>query len=228
MAIELPGRASRFRDPPMTQIGPVVQALATEMVSILDKPYVLFGHSMGGLLAFELTRELRRRREPLPLHLFVSAHCAPEHSRRTSPVHKLSDAAFIDHLRKLGGTPPEVLANQDIMQILLPRLRADWSLLETHEHVVEPPLDVSITALGGIDDPLTSQQDLAAWSHHTRSSFALRMLPGGHFFLHTAESLVHRTILAQLQPHHLDTSSASRCGTSLDAEHVHLSFEHRA
>lgn len=199
LAIELPGRASRFRDSPMTQLLPIVRVLATELMSILDRPFVLFGHSMGGLLAFEIARELRRRGAPLPLHLFISAHTSPERSRRISLAHKFPDAEFIDYLRKLGGTPPEVLANPDIMQILLPMLRADWSVLETYEHVVEPPLDVPITVLGGLGDPLTSQQDLAAWSNQTRSSFALRMLPGSHFFLRTAESLVLRTILQELR-----------------------------
>ncbi len=182
--LELPGRGGRILEPPMTGLPQLAGALAEALAPHLDRPFALFGHSMGGLLAFELTRTLRRRRRPLPAHLFVSAAAAPDVPRTRPPVHQASDADVVGELRTLGGTPRELLEDEELMSLMLPTIRADFAALETYRYRPEPPLPVPLTVLGGADDALVPPTDLAGWRRQTDVDAGVRLLPGGHFFLH--------------------------------------------
>lgn len=199
-ALELPGRGARVRELPSLRLEPLVQGLADTLMSLLDRPFVLFGHSMGGLIAFELTRELRRRKAPLPRHLFISAFAAPQRPGRSPPVHLLSNAAFLEFVQGLEGTPPEVLSTPGLMDMLLPILRADWAVVESYTYRDEPPLEVPITVLGGADDAVVTREALEDWHVHTREDFTLRLLPGGHFFLRTEEPRLLDTLRRELHP----------------------------
>jgi medium-chain acyl-[acyl-carrier-protein] hydrolase len=197
-AVELPGRGPRLREAAYSRLPDLVAAVAEALRPCFDKPFAFFGHSMGTLVSFELTRYLRRWYGLEPVHLFVSAGRAPQLPDPNRPIHTLPDSAFLEELRHLNGTPAAVLDNAEMMGLLLPSLKADFAVCETYIYAVEPPLSCSITAFGGLQDRVVSRDDLKAWRDQTRASFALRMLPGDHFFLHTARSLLLRTLSEEL------------------------------
>jgi medium-chain acyl-[acyl-carrier-protein] hydrolase len=188
--VQLPGREARFGEPAFTRIGPLVEALADALGPHLDRPFALFGHSLGALVAFELARRLRRSGRPGPSHLFVSGCRAPQVRRAERLVHTLPDAAFRQELRRLGGTPAELLANDELMDLVLPTLRADFALCETYEYADGFPLPCPVTALGGRDDGAIGRDDLEAWRVHTTARFAAHVLPGDHFFVRSARARV--------------------------------------
>jgi medium-chain acyl-[acyl-carrier-protein] hydrolase len=140
---------------------------------------------MGALISFELARQLRRENQPGPLHLLVSGCKAPQLPGSVSPIHQLPEAEFVEELRQLNGTPEAVLQSAELMQLMLPILRADFALVETYAYRAEEPLDYSISAFGGLQDDGTSYDDLKAWQEQTRRAFSLRMFPGDHFYFHS-------------------------------------------
>jgi medium-chain acyl-[acyl-carrier-protein] hydrolase len=182
-AIQLPGREERLLDPPFRQIGPLVNVLSEVVPINPEKPFVFFGHSMGALIAFELSRRLRRLGARQPDHLFVSGFRAPHLPDRQAPTYDLPDTEFLAELRRLSGTPDEVLESRDLMDFLMPTLRADFALTERYSYVHEMPLECSISAFGGFEDPEVNHDEIAAWRQHTNGSFHLQMIPGSHFFL---------------------------------------------
>ncbi len=180
--VELPGRGTRMGETPFRRLPPLIRALADALEPLLDRPCAFFGHSMGGLVAFELARLLRRRGWPEPCHLFVSASPAPP--RRHEPaMHDAPDAEVKARLRTLSGTPREILEDDELMKLVLPVIRADFSVLETYEYFEEPPLSVPITVFGGLHDRAVRRADLEGWRAHSTDS-RLWMLPGDHFFIH--------------------------------------------
>ena len=188
--VQLPGRESRLRDQPFDRAEPMVSAIADALKPYMDMPFVFFGHSMGGLLSFELSRELRRRGQALPLHVFVSGRRAPQLPAREEPIHALPEPEFLLKLRELNGTPEEVLQHEELMHLLIPILRADFAVNETYAYTQEEPFDFGISAFGGLGDEDVTREDVAAWQEHTRGRFRMRMLPGDHFFLHGQKDLV--------------------------------------
>ena len=132
----------------------------------------------------------------LPVHLFVSGRTAPQLSRLKSPTYNLPDAEFSQELLRLKGTPAEVLKHPELMQVVLPLLRADFKLIETYSYKDEPPLSIPLTAIGGLEDNEISREDLEGWRAQTTRAFSLRMLPGDHFFLTTNQALL-LPVLAQ-------------------------------
>lgn len=188
--IQLPGRESRFREPAFTRLGPLVEALVEALSPHLDRPFALFGHSLGALVAFELARRLRREGLFEPSQLIVSGSRAPQLPRTEPDVHRLSDAAFRAELRRLDGTPVELLENDELMDLLLPSLRADFALFETYAYTAGSPLSCPISALGGRDDPTVEHAELEAWRAQTTGRFRLRIFPGNHFFVRSGRALV--------------------------------------
>lgn len=198
-AIEFPGRGMRRRESPFTQLEPLVQHLASPLLPYLDKPFAFFGHSMGGLVSFELTRLLRREYGVSPVHLFVSGHRAPQVPDPNPPIHALPESEFLQELRRFNGTPEAVLENAELMQLFLPTLRADFAVVETYAYAPELPLDCPITAFGGLQDREVSCNELEAWREQTNASFVLEMFPGDHFFLHSVEPLLLQSLSQKLE-----------------------------
>lgn len=198
--VQLPGRENRLRERPFTQISPLVEALADALRPYLDRPFAFWGHSMGALISLELARQLRREKGPDPVHLFVSAYSAPQ-IPPDSAIHRLPEAAFVEELRRLKGTPEAVLQHAELMQLMLPLLRADFALVETYGYVHEDPLDCPISAFGGLEDDGVSYDDLMAWREQTRSAFKLRMFPGDHFFLHANRAQLLQVVSQGIVPH---------------------------
>jgi medium-chain acyl-[acyl-carrier-protein] hydrolase len=189
-AVRLPGRGARIREPAMTQMSALVTAMVDVLEPELSGMYGFFGHSMGGRVAFEVTRELDERRLPQPAQLWISGNRAPQLRPRRAPIHELPESEFIAELREYGGALPEVLANQELMQIYVPILRSDFALHDTYTHRPGPPLSVRLSAFGGTEDPYVPASDLEAWSEHTTAAFDVQTFPGGHFFLHGAKALL--------------------------------------
>lgn len=192
--VQLPGRGSRLREAPFTRLLPLVQAIAQAILPHLDKPFAFFGHCVGALVSFELARQLRRQYGLSPAHLFVSGCGTPHIPDPNPPIHALPESAFLEELRRRNGTPQEILEHPEMMQLLLPILRADFAIYETYTYTSEAPLDCSISAFGGLQDHAVSRDHLEAWRDQTSASFLLRMLPGDHFFLQTAQLLLLRTL----------------------------------
>jgi medium-chain acyl-[acyl-carrier-protein] hydrolase len=185
--IHLPARETRIGEPPIAELRPLVTEIADAVEPTLDRPFALLGHSMGAWLAFELARELRRRGARSPGLLIVAASPAPHRPQQGERLHELPDAEFVEEVsRRFDGIPPAVRANSELLQLLLPALRADLQLIETYEYADEPPLEIDILALGGTEDQAISATALADWRRHTARGFSQRMLPGGHFFLFQA------------------------------------------
>jgi medium-chain acyl-[acyl-carrier-protein] hydrolase len=185
--VQLPGRGYRLHEPLFTDIRPLAEAAAEGLAPHMDKPFAFFGHSMGALIAFELARFLRRESRRSPLQLFVSGRSAPQLPVTDAPLHNLPEAEFREALRRLNGTPLEVLEHEELMEVMSPLLHADFSVCETYAYSEEAPLDCPITAFGGLADQEVPRERVEAWGAQTNSTFLLRMFPGDHFFINTAQ-----------------------------------------
>lgn len=199
-AVQPPGRETRFGERPYTRLAPLVASLAEVLVPLFDVPVAVYGHSMGALAAFELARELRRRGGPAPLRLIVSGRVAPHVPPRREPLHVLPDAEFRAELKRLNGTPAAVLDHDELMQVFLPVLRADFAAHETYEFREEPPLDCPILAATGAQDTLAPPEELDGWRRHTRAAFEARVLPGDHFFIQTHRAKFLHVLARALEP----------------------------
>ena len=209
-ALKLPGRENRLSEIPFTRMGPLVRVLADVLLPYFDRPFVFFGHSLGGLISFELTQTLRLQQRPVPQHLYVSGVRAPDVPRSTPPMHQLPTPHFIDRLREINGTPEVILNNASFMQVLLPCLRADFALSETYNYLPQKPLDCPITAFGGLTDTLVSQDALDKWKHHTTQAFNRLMFSGGHFFLNTDRATLLTALTQELSPYLTSHGSTGR------------------
>jgi surfactin synthase thioesterase subunit len=199
--VQLPGRTSRLAEPAISSLPVLADAVAQAITPYLDIPFAFFGHSMGAVLAAEVTRTLAAGGLPLPRHLFVSGRRPPHVPDPESPLRGLSDPEFVAEInRRYGGIPPEILQNQDILAILLPSLRADIAALETHRPPPRERLGCPISALGGADDPLTPRAHLDAWRDETTGAFEVCIFPGGHFYLEAQRTAVLAKVSATLAP----------------------------
>ncbi len=181
--MQLPGREERTGVAPVVELPRIVDDVAGAMTPLLDRPFAIFGHSLGAALGYETARALARRGAPEPLLLAVSGHRAPHAPRVRPPIYALPDAEFLDGIFQLDGTSAEVLQSEELVALLLPTLRADFTLADTYEPSPGEPLACPVRALGGSGDPHVSEAALAAWAEVTRGSFGMRMFAGGHFYL---------------------------------------------
>lgn len=197
--VQLPGRENRLGEPAFSSLPPLIEKLADRMSPYLEMPYALFGHSMGSLVCFELARYLRRTAPASePVALFVSGHRAPQLPASSPPICNLPEPAFIERLRHLQGTPEEVLQNEELLHLLMPLLRADFTLCENYTYYHEPPLNCPLSAFGGLQDTEVGIKTISAWREQTRSNFKQHFFPGGHFFLHKEQVALVRTLVQDL------------------------------
>ena len=195
---EYPGRGTRAKEKPAASLLHVVQELASCFDAFLDKPFAFFGYSMGALICYELARVLTHHKRQ-PEHVFLAAVGAPR-STKPRALSRLPDAQFLEELKKLNGIPSELLNDAALLALALPVLRADFALCEGYEAQEEEPLRCPLTVLGGQHDGHVPLSSLEAWSSYAGSSFSSRILPGGHFFLRTAQAAVVSTLLEELRP----------------------------
>lgn len=196
--IQLPGRGQRLSEPPFRCLRELVEALGHTLVPFLDKPFAFFGHSMGALIGFELTRWLRKNNKTMPAHLFVSGRRAPQLAEVAEPSWDLPEREFVERVRQLNGTTPDVLNHPELMQLMIPLLRADFAVCETYRYQVEPPLECPLTVFGGLDDVEVRYEHLEPWREQTISAFRLHVFPGDHFFVQTAQTEIVQTLATEL------------------------------
>ena len=185
LGVNLPGRASRRNETLVRDIGSVVDAICTNLTPCFDRPYAMFGDSIGALVCFEVIRELRRRGELLPLRLFASGMVAPHIVwwNPDAPLHRMEDVALFEGLvRDAGMLDETTLSNADLREVMTPVLRADLQIAETYSFVEESSLELPITALRGDADTLLTPDQLHGWSSHTSESFEHLTFPGTHFY----------------------------------------------
>ncbi len=190
----LPGRDSRLQEPAMRDIPALAAAAAEGLRPALDVPFALFGHSMGALLAFEVARALTTHHGLSPSLFYASASRAPHLPHRDKRISHLPDEQFLQELRGMGGTPPELFKHRELWELLLPTLRSDFKACEDYRQPLGVPLACPITALGGSADAFVTQDELRAWQELTRAPFQLRQFPGGHFYLQSSGASVLRLL----------------------------------
>ena len=196
--IQLPGRENRLREPPLTRIQTIVENLASELSGYLDRPYILYGYSLGALIAFELARELRRQKIQAPLALYVLARRAPHLPQRDAPMHHLRDDLFLAEVaRRYGELPAIIWQDVELMKLVVPILRADMTALETYVYEEQDPLDCPICAFGGKFDSTAEERDLEAWRLQTTRAFELKIVDGDHFFIRNNPRSIFSSILAK-------------------------------
>ncbi len=203
----LPGRESLFGEPPLTDLAAAVERIGAEIAQCADRPYGLFGHSFGAMLAFETARKLECGSGRAPSCLIVSGRrplnldSADEDitDAARGAASTLGDEAFLALLRRMGGTPPEVLGNPELMALLLPAIRADFRLAEGYHWQENSRVACPILALGGRDDRFAAAGELTRWAGLTATGAATRLFDGGHFFVRTHETEVCREIAAFVQ-----------------------------
>jgi len=176
----------------------MVEALTPALRPHMEEPFVFFGHSMGAMIAFETARHLRRTYGFEPVHLFISGSGPPQLPRNGPPTYDLPDDKFTKELERLNGTPREVLEHSELLQLMMGQLRADFEVVQTYAYTSEPPLSCGISVFGGLEDSETNRERLARWREQSTGFFSISMLPGDHFFLHTAESLLCRLLSQRL------------------------------
>ena len=198
--LELPGRGMRMDEPLQRDISVLAAQLADQISQDLNGPYALFGHSLGGLLAFELAHVLRERGLPAPLALFPSGTAGPARRDVSEYAIEKSDEQLIARLRELQGTAEEALANPELMQLMLPILRADFLLCGSFNYGEREPLDMPIHVFGGKQDSVSAEQ-LLDWQADAASGFSLDMFDGHHFFIHQHESAVLRCLRRYADEH---------------------------
>lgn len=186
LAIRMAGRDARLRERPATRVQEIVGPLARAIEPLIDgHELVIFGHSLGALLGFELARELRRQQLPLPKALILSGRNAPGTGRPLA-LHQLGDRELVAEVQRIyGGIPQQILDEPELLALTLPLLRADLTVNETYEPSEEPPLPCQLHAFGGLDDPHVSLAGLQGWAPHTSASFVCERAPGDHFYLGT-------------------------------------------
>ena len=181
-AVQLPGREDRLNEQPFTSLSALVAAVHAEIVPYLERPFAFFGHSMGALLGFELARTLQASGDVLPIHVVVSGRRAPHLPPVRPPLHDLPPGQFEAALLALEGTPGEVFADEELMALFGPLLRADLAVCETYEYAPGVPLDVPLTVFGGSRDGEASAANLEAWRGHSRAFCGVHLFPGNHFY----------------------------------------------
>lgn len=197
-AIQLPGREGRFAEPAIRELPQVLQAVADALRPMTSCPYAVFGHSMGSVLAFELVRLLRREGQSMPCHLFVSGRRAPHLPLGRRPFHDLPDMDLVAEIRRFNGDVHGLLDGAEMRALLLPAVRADFALHDSYAYRTEAPLDVPMTAFGGMEDATTCEDDLHAWQEHCLLPMSVQMYPGGHFFIEAQRERLLQAISAQL------------------------------
>ncbi|MFF9351272.1 thioesterase II family protein [Streptomyces sp. NPDC014734] len=182
LCLQYPGRQDRRQDPGIDNIPDYADAIVAELKPWLDVPTAFFGHSMGAVLAYEVALRLERDGLPGPIALFASGRRAPSRYREEN-VHRRDDDGIVKEMQLLSGTDSRILGDEEILRMVLPAIRSDYTAVETYRSEAGAAVSAPITVFTGDSDPRTSLEEAEAWRAHTTAEFDIRVFPGGHFFL---------------------------------------------
>jgi medium-chain acyl-[acyl-carrier-protein] hydrolase len=198
VAIQPPGRANRLSEGLMTSVREMGAALAQQMPSWLDRPYLIYGHSLGAIVGFEMLHALASTGLPMPLRFFSAARRSPQTTPLQPPIHDYPLEEFKAELRKLNGTPEHILQNQELMQIFVPILRADLQAAHTYHRAPDVQLDCEVSLFSGARDDKVTPEEIRGWQAHFRKPADFRSFPGGHFFMEDDKQSVVNAICESL------------------------------
>ncbi len=200
MPFQLPGRENRLLEPAIDNLNKLVDHTVSTIAEYQDKPFALFGHSLGAKVAFEVTRKLRRRRLPKPVILFVAGQAAPRLTLKRQPFHNLPDQQFIQSITiQYNAIPKPVLENPELLALMMPALRGDFCMNDQYSYIEDHPLDCPITAFGAEEDPEVTQDGLQAWQSETTAQFSTRLFPGDHFFINSVPEQIINAVAQELR-----------------------------
>ncbi|KDM90790.1 thioesterase II family protein [Photobacterium galatheae] len=182
LAYQPPGRAQRMAEPSCMTMQEYMDDIWVGLEDYLDKPLVIFGHSMGALIAYEVARKLHLENEHVPVNAFFSAAKSPWKKNRAKFISHLNDDAFINELKRKGGFPEEVLNNKELMALCTPFIKSDYQLVEQYSSDETRQLAVHATVLAGVEDEIT-ESELAEWKNGFVQPPEVHQFPGGHFFI---------------------------------------------
>ena len=197
LAVQYPGHETRMREPLHHRVPEVVEALGPVIRPLLDRPYAFLGYSLGCLISLELAHWLRRQGARAPLGLQLAA-CTPPHQRKIRGRHTLPDKDFIADFNRYGGMPAAVLEHRELMELMMPVLRADIEQVDEYHGPAEPPLSLPFALWGGQEDTDPTPQGLEGWRDFTTGSVELQQLPGGHFFILSAGDQLRKGVEQKL------------------------------
>lgn len=197
--VELPGHGRRFGEAPIADWGPLVAGLAAGLAPLMDRRFAFFGHSMGGRIAFELACERRRRGATLPVGLFLSASNAPQCPRERPLRRDMSRAELVDELRLIGGTPEEILRSDELLDLFLPAVRADFALVDEYRPAPEDKLAIPFVLFAGLRDREAPPPNVEAWAEHTTEPVVRHTFDAPHIFLGAEQRALAAAIEAALR-----------------------------
>lgn len=181
--IELPGRGTRISEPCLERMDRLMDLMVGRLASVLDeRPFSFFGHSMGAIIAFEGAHRLQRKYGVQPSKLIVAGRHAPQCPDPTEFKIHMGDEALVQELKRLGGTPTEIIENAEILQFVLPMIRSDYRLHESYAYGGEK-LNIPIIAHAGSRDIEANPSIMKLWSEVTDGEFELKEFDGDHFFV---------------------------------------------
>ena len=180
--LELPGRGARMREPFITNMNEMVSDLYKIIVHDLSKPYAFYGHSMGAVLAFLMVKRIVNDNLTPPVYLFVSGKEAPSVSNKNPIRHLMPREEFIAELREMGGSPEQLLDDDELMNFFEPVLRADFQAMELYEYEKTSPLQIPVLAMIGLDEDIT-EEEVQAWQEETIQKIEIMKFEGKHFFI---------------------------------------------
>lgn len=205
-ALQMPGRENRFSEQHCTDMQYLVDHLIEEMQAMSDLPFIIYGHSMGALIAYELTKQLSSKQLKLPSHLLVAGKMAPHFDDGLHQIHQLEDQQFISELHHRYGGLDDVINEPELLELIIPILKSDIQLIEQYTPEVNQLINVPISAIVGCQDQSVNKQGISAWRELSALDYSCDEVPGGHFFVKESFSILINRIINIIRPY-LDSHS---------------------
>lgn len=182
-SLEFPGRGSRLKEPLVYRMEQLVDDL-TGSIGGSERPYALFGHSMGAIVGYLILHRKLRSKAMMPVCFIASGNDGPSHCPHKERIHQVPEGEFAEAMKAYGGLPPGLLEDDSLMRFFQPILRADFEVYETYVHQIRPKLPCAITVLCGVQDNTCSKEGLASWQDESEQRINRIELAGDHFFIY--------------------------------------------